>query len=482
MNPIKKLAFLLLVTALAGVCMPPAGQATPPGNKLYTLYPPLNLSVTAVECNAYLHWQKPQMPGGATPAGIVGYYIFRDNSLVKYIGDADTLDYYDYNMEFGTYTYTITAKYDLTSYGLPGQFGESPPAGPAIVVLNCDTPFPFYEPWDQGTFAFNAWHFIPDQSNWTINTGQGNPAPTAAFTGTPSVQNYEVTLRGTKVSGKTYYCANMFLDFDYKLDDVTSGGSEKLLAEYCIDTTWYPVIEISNQGSTGWVHQKIDISQVCGQVFRVGFKVKGQNSSNIGSWQVDNIHAYALCKGPASSGYTQAGNMISLSWDHPPCDSLQFIAGYNVYRTDESGNPPYVKLNGAGIQGFAYTDIIPSSITSGIFRYVITGVQKNWQDDTFLCEAPGDTLLVDYALGIRTEENRGICISPQPANNYLTVDSPSLIESCELFSIVGEKVLTIQGAKKTELTLPVSILPSGIYLVKIKNAAGTLAQKISVIH
>ena len=482
MKLFKKLAFLLLITAAAGVCMPVYGQVTPPGKKLYTLYPPLSLTATAIECSVYLTWQKPQTPGGSVPAGLAGYYIFRDGLMIYYINTGETLSYYDDEAEFGNHSYSLTANYDLTSYGSPGQFGTSPPAGPVPVNLNCSIGFPFYEPWDAGTFSFQSWRFIPSQGNWLMNTSQGNPAPTAVFNGSPSSQNYDFTMKGEKLPGRPWVCANMFLEFDYKLSDIAAGGTEKLIAEYYIDTTWHPVAEITNQGSTGWMHQKVDISPVCKKTYRVGFRVTGQNSANIGNWQIDNIRVYPLCKGPANQGYTPNGNIIHLAWEHPPCDSLQAITGYNVYRTDQYGNPPFVKLNTVKLPGFTYTDTIHPTITSGQFKYVITDLQKNLQDNTVLCEAPGDTIVVDYSLGIEVKENPAIRIYPQPAKTKFVISSDSPVESFEMFSILGTSVFKPSSCKQTEVTVPVIKMPNGIYLVQIKNASGTFVRKVTVMH
>ncbi|MEI6681508.1 MAG: T9SS type A sorting domain-containing protein [Bacteroidota bacterium] len=482
MNPIKKLAILLSIAVLAGVCMPVAGHSTPPGNPVYTLYSPLNLTATGIECSAYLQWQKPQAPGGVTPAGIQGYYIYRDGTGIGYVSGADMLTYYDYDAEYGTYTYSVTANYDLTSYGSPGLFEQSPPSVPFTLVLTCDVPFPLMEYWDSGNFSMYHWRFIPSQSNWLVSTSQGNPAPTAIFTGTPSIQNYNITMKGMKTPGAPWVCAKMYLEFDYRLTDIASGGTEKLIAEYCIDTTWYPVVEIKNQGSTGWVHQKLDISPVCTHNFRVGFKVSGQSSANIGSWELDNIFVYAICKGPANPAYTRNGNLVHLTWEHPPCDSLQVVKGYNVYRTDEHGLPPFAKLNSPWVPGFTYTDTIPASITTGQFRYMITDVQKNWQDNTILCEAPGDTLVVDYALGVPPVAGQGIRIYPQPAKNNLVVSSSIPVESCEMFNVLGSKVFKATQDKKSLLVIPVTEFPDGIYLLQVKTGSGTIVKKVSVIH
>ena len=155
--------------------------------------------------------------------------------------------------------------------------------------LNIGQPLPFYEPWDTGTFSFQDWTFIPTQGNWTMNTSQGNPAPAVFFTGTSAVQDYQFTMQSSAQHGEPWICANIYLEFDYKLTDVASGGTEKLIAEFFVDNAWYHAIEVKNEGSTGWVHQKIDISEVGGKWFRIGFLATGLNSANITSWAVDNI-------------------------------------------------------------------------------------------------------------------------------------------------------------------------------------------------
>ena len=158
------------------------------------------------------------------------------------------------------------------------------------------------------------------------------------------------------------------------------------------------------------------------------------------------------------------------------------ITGYNVYRTDNHGNPPYVKLNNAYLPGFTYTDTIPASLSSGQFKYVITDVQKNLQDNTILCEASGDTLLVDYSLGINAVENPAVRIFPQPANEHLTIQSQNRIGTCELFNIVGEKILSLRSEGRNEITINVSSLPAGIYILRVHSASGSTVMKLSIVH
>ena len=481
MNPFKKLAILLLLTALAGALTPWHGQSAPPGNKRYTLYAPLNFNGTPVECNSYLTWQKPQLPGGGTPAGLAGYNIYRDGSLVNGISSGETLYWYDYSLATGTYSYTITASYDLAAYGSPGQFGESPPSGPVSIIMNCDFPFPFYESWDMGNFSGYSWQLHPSQLNWVVATNQGNPAPTAMFNGSPGVTNYESRLESFSLYGKPYLCANMFLEFDYKLADFTTSGTEKLEAEYFIDNTWYPVFEITNVGSTGWVHQKIDISQTVGKQFKVGFRASGLNSGNIASWSVDNIRAYALCKGPAGCGYTKSGNTVHLFWQHPDCDSLQGVMGYNVYRRDLPG-VTYTKLNAPLVTGYYFDDVIPIGFPYTQFKYLIEAMHFDLLTNSFLCGAFCDTLDVDLTQGIPTTVKPQTTVFPNPANDYITVQSNVPLGLCELLTASGQIVGSWTGGKKTTLTIPVSALSPGIYMIRVRNGSETFTRKIAVMH
>jgi len=452
-----------------------------PPNVRYTLYPPLNFEGIQIECNAYLYWQKPELPGGGTPAGLLGYYLYRDGVLRHYIPSGDSLTFYDYGIEYGTYLYTVTAYYDLSFYGVPGQFGESPPAGPVTIFLNCDVTMPFHEDWALGTFVFQNWQFIPAQGNWFIDITQGNPLPTAVFTGLPAVQDYESTLKSTSLPAEPWVCANMYFEFDYKLTDITASGTEKLVAEYYVDNTWFPAVEFTNEGSTGWIHQKIDISQVCDKRFRIGFKVSGSNSANIGNWSVDNIKISPKCFGPEGCDYLKTGNVVHLLWLPPACDSLQVLAGYNVYRSEGPAFNPYLKLNLQLIQGLDFFDTIPFGYPSGQFRYYITDLQKDLTG-TPLCEASGDTLVVDLLQGIGMTVDQEMKVLPNPADNFFNIESDTPLESCELLNFFGQNIRSSLPGKQTEFIFQVSDLPSGIYLLRIKNASGTFVRKVVVVH
>ena len=96
--------------------------------------------------------------GGNTP-GLVGYNIYRNGSFVKFNAGKDSVFFDDKNMSPGIYNYQVTARYDLTPYGYPEQFGTSAPAGPVQVIItdtvtigsgSIPSYFPFTTYWGSG--------------------------------------------------------------------------------------------------------------------------------------------------------------------------------------------------------------------------------------------------------------------------------------------------------------------------------------------
>jgi hypothetical protein len=301
------------------------------------LWPPVNLAATVIENAVELTWMKPEMPDSlgqmVTPPGLLGYRIYRNAALVDSIGDPDTLSWFDLQLEPGNYDYEVTAWYDLTDYGFPGQFDESMAAGPASVQINFGRPLPFIEPWDQASFSFNQWQFVPSQGNWLINTGEGNPLPAAEFTWEPLLTDYKYSLESPALDGTPYHCGTIWLDFDLALDVIHPTGMERLTVELYYNDQWHSIAEYHNDSTFAWTSQSIDITEVAGQGFLVNFKADGSNSADILSWRLDNIHVYAVCFGPSDlQAHAQAYD-VHLTWRPPDC------AGSNMYLDEgfESG-------------------------------------------------------------------------------------------------------------------------------------------------
>ena len=287
------------------------------------LDPPVNLAGTGIDNAAFISWNKPQSlkkSGAAVPPGLTGYNIYRDGALLQTVSNPDTISYYDHNLFPGTYSYSVSALYDLSLYGFPGMNGESVPAGPVDVNIIYGFPLPFYEPWTAANFNANSWTFSPEQGNWDISTGDGNPAPCVAFSATPARTDYTYAMESPVINATGISCSRLWLDYDTRLQDFAGNSSEKLLVELFNNNVWNILASETNSGDHGWTAHHIDITSVRGKAFRIRFRASGANSENIVSWEVDNINAYSVCKPAKNLAGDAAGFDVRLTWSPPVCE------------------------------------------------------------------------------------------------------------------------------------------------------------------
>lgn len=293
------------------------------------LYPPENLSAVLVEDAAFLDWDKPETEDTSgqmvAPPGLAGYRIYRNSMLIDSIQSPDETEYYDLQLEPGTYDYTVTAWYDLTPYGYPGLFDESMAAGPASLQVNYGLPLPFFEPWNHATFTYNDWQFPTGQGNWTMRTDDGNPLPSAAFMWEPLLTDYKYTLQSPALDGSPYHCGSVTLEFDLACTPVNPTGTEQLLVGLYYEDAWHTLAAFGNDSAFTWTRKTFDIPEVEGHGFRIAFTAAGNNSADLLWWGLDNIYVYAECFGPTGLTADVQGLDVHLSWIPPDC------TGANMY-------------------------------------------------------------------------------------------------------------------------------------------------------
>jgi Secretion system C-terminal sorting domain len=250
---------------------------------------------------------------------LLGYRIFRNDLLINTVNNPNTLFYYDYNLNPGTYSYKVDALYNISPLGPPQYKPNSQPAGPVSVTLACGYPLPFFEPWTLGQFGYQQWTFAPSQGNWTMNTAIGDPAPCADFSWQPVITNYDLSLVSPTIDASAWTCANIFCDIDVKLVDRNATGTEKLDIDVYVGGAWQNKAQLSDSGSYDWTLKHINITGVMGKGFKVRFRAHGPNSGNIMHWYVDNIHLYGVCSPPTSLAGHQNQFTTTLTWHSPEC-------------------------------------------------------------------------------------------------------------------------------------------------------------------
>jgi hypothetical protein len=255
------------------------------------LIPPSNLQGVNPEQTDYIYltWDAPVDPvTGTIPPGLLGFNIYRDGALVGTTEFSVTV-YFDLNLEWLPYIYNVSAIYDLTYYGLPGETGESAWAGPIEVIICCIPILPFNEYFHTGSLATNQWEV--DDESWHILGQMGNPAPAVEFNSAAGLTNYSTSLT-SYWQNNDKPGANLHLQYDLRLDDNFATGTEKLVIEYNVfRTTEWVVLGIdSATGDRDWGTYELSFdSDAEEHYFRFRFRAIGQNSENINYWQIDNI-------------------------------------------------------------------------------------------------------------------------------------------------------------------------------------------------
>jgi hypothetical protein len=161
------------------------------------------------------------------------------------------------------------------------------------------------------------------------------------------------------------------------------------------------------------------------------------------------------------------------------------IAGYNVYRTDTSGLPPYHKLNNSIVTVTNYRDIIPNLVTAyGNYKYFVTAMHKDTVANAMLCESPGsDTVSVKWpAVGVVEIGSGQIMVYPNPANDNVNVKSTYTINAIEVMNYIGQTVYTNNNVADKATRFSVSSLQSGVYFVKVNTEQGIRTVKVTVTH
>ena len=327
--------------------------------------------------------------GGQTPPNLLSYNIYRDGVQIDNV-DKEVLEYYDFNLEPGTYDYSITALYDLQPYGLPGEIGESMHEGPVSLQVSFGYPLPFVENWQYGNFEANEW-LEGDCSNWKVNANMGDPAPSVQFTWDDTLQNYRCELMSYPLLGTEIIDGDIMLDFDIKLDDRNASATEFMSVYVWENGNVHEIATFTNEEDMDWSAQHFKITEYAkGKDFRILFAASGESSDNIYYWMIDNIHVYQWCMGPINleAIYEEPLPPVELQWIDPYSSYSEWID----YNDNTFENALASTNGGAGLAQLFTPPDYPATVIK--VRYWNSDFQAyDQQNEIYILTGDGATIL-----------------------------------------------------------------------------------------
>jgi hypothetical protein len=316
---------ILILTILHGIIFAQYGYYPPASSILYltdtlTINPPDSL------------------PGD--PVTLLGYNIYVDEDFYGNVFVSDPMEIVDYYLDDesllpGTRVFCANAVYNEW-----------------ISESACDTAFiaygyelPVYEDWSSGSFETLQW--TTDSDHWVIDSDEGNPSPSVSFQGEPGLTNYEAVLESNYINAVGIYSGRIWLDFDIKLEEIQFSYYEMLSVQIWNNSNqnWTTEAEYwSGDGSYAWSQEHINIKvKAMNRVFKIRFVAIGENSADISSWSLDNIHIYKQCDQPTDLEIEENLEYNYLTWVSPlvGCvdDWIHWDSGVNGGNSIGTGSP-----------------------------------------------------------------------------------------------------------------------------------------------
>ena len=243
---------------------------------------------------------------------IRGFNVYRDGVQINSeIVAAYT--YLDEGLAADTYDYAAQAVHYSANGPISGTIPVTvdPPADPIAL--------PFLEDWASADYDTNMWSV--GSSNWVMDSFTGNPAPSASFSWTPRVYDYNSILASYEFDATGI--ASVQLSFDLNLNNYDILAENTMTWEVWNGTTWNTLGSYSSlDDDLGWTTYAYDISAyAANRVFKIRFVAAGEDSYSINYWYLDNIYLAFL---PATMdpitdlSISTDGLTIDLNWTAVP--------------------------------------------------------------------------------------------------------------------------------------------------------------------
>jgi len=208
--------------------------------------------------------------------------------------------------------------------------------------------------------------------------------------------------------------------------------------------------------------------------------------------------------GPANIGFGDKISTDGVTWDNLSDFGLSYNWNIEMYvivppDTSNHGLNHFVVYKSADGNNYSILDsicFIPSQMYYEIEDYDIGNHDVYFYKVNAVWGENGDTCISNYArnkhlpiedfveifnplIGIHESvKNSGLLIYPNPVSNFLTIHSEFTLLNLAIYDLTGRKVYSGKVPGPNNLTLDVSELKNGLYLLKAETNQGTFISKI----
>lgn len=163
--------------------------------------------------------------------------------------------------------------------------------------------------------------------------------------------------------------------------------------------------------------------------------------------------------------------------------ATNFWPGQYVYYLDDSTGIDVSRIQWELLgnpEGPDQWDIVPHGASCTITAYSMGERELRVSSGDGPCDKVAVKTINCSGYGVGEEQMANLEVYPNPVKDELTVKGPEMME-LNLYSLLGQKVSTVQANGDTEVKIKVNDLPQALYLLEVRTKKGNKTRLVSVI-